>query len=399
MISNKRQLNLQACMIIIWFTHFFVDMLIGFLAVYKTMAYLDLAIAGLIAGFCPFIGEGMQYFFGYFGDKGFRKICLLFGLMATVANAFLGYTHSYLLLFILYFLTCIGSGAFHPTACAIVSSLTEKKKGLYITFFASGGALGLGFSQIIFSSWYYYSQRTIALLAIPSILMILLLLFFNLAGYNTTPKKNTGKFSFLTIKKLFSFPELRILYIAQVCNQAVFWAVVFLLPDVLSSKGYEPWLSFGFGHLMYILGGALMMIPGGYLSEKFSARSVLLFSTIAGIIFFYLFLLSPVLSTPLLSAFLLIVGAALGVANPVSIAFGNRLMPKHPGMVSAFLMGMVWCISEFIGPGLGGFFTTFFVEDAPTKALAMIGSLFIISLRFIIMLPKGESKEIDLEYV
>ena len=146
-------------LIIVWLAHFLVDVMIGFWSVYKTLAHLDLAIAGLIAGICPFIGEGMQVIFGSLGDKGFRKALLIFGIGATCANALISYTDQYFPLFLLYLLTNIGSGAFHPTAVAIASSLTKNRKGLFVTIFASGGALGLGVSHMIFTHYYQHNNH------------------------------------------------------------------------------------------------------------------------------------------------------------------------------------------------------------------------------------------------
>ncbi len=44
--------------------HFLVDFMIGIWAIYKTIAHLDLFLAGVISGVGAFIGEGMQIFFG-----------------------------------------------------------------------------------------------------------------------------------------------------------------------------------------------------------------------------------------------------------------------------------------------------------------------------------------------
>lgn len=394
---NKNLASVALTLTIMWIGHFLVDVMIGFWSVYKTIAGVDLAIAGLIAGICPFIGEGMQIIFGSIGDRGYRKVLFISGVAATCASALLPFYHNPFYYFVLFLITCIGSGAFHPTAVAITSSLTKNRKGLFITIFASGGAIGLALSHLLFSTWYLHLHQSTLLLMIPSFLLVLFTLFQNMPGAQHEPSQPGRRYGLNALKKLFSCRELKILYFSQVCIQSIYWGTMFLLPDVLTSKGYPSWMCFGAGHFVYIMGGAFMMIPGGYLSDRYSARSVLLISNSLGCVLFYLFLLTPQLSNFVLLGLLLLMGASLGMANPVAVALGNRIMPSRPGLVSAFLMGMVWCIAEWIGPGGGGMLTKLYSENAPTMALATLGILFFGGTVLTALLPHEVDKEFELD--
>ncbi|HEY4832526.1 MAG TPA: MFS transporter [Waddliaceae bacterium] len=384
---------------IVWIAHFLVDMMIGFWSVYKTLAALDIAVMGLIAGVCPFVGEGMQVFFGSLGDKGYRKILLAIGLGAAAFNALIPYTYNYGILFGFYLLTCLGSGAFHPSAVAIASSLTKNRKGLFVTIFASGGAFGLAISHFVFSTFYDHGKETLAYLMIPSFILMFYVLLTKLPGTFSMPALPGRKYGFQDMKKLFQCPELLNLYFFQVCNQSIVWGLIFLLPDILHSKGYDSWIAFGAGHFCLIVGGACMMVPGGYLSDKYSAKIVLIISNLFGMILLYLFLFVSHLPATGVLTLLFALGAALNVATPVAVAFGNRIMPSRPGLVSAFLMGMVWCVSEGIGPGGGGLLTKLFVEDAPTKAMAIIGVFFFFAKAFVYSLPRVVEKPFEIEYI
>lgn len=147
-------------------------------------------------------------------------------------------------------------------------------------------------------------------------------------------------------------------------------------------------IAYGGGHLAFILGGALMMVPSGYLADKYSSRKVILYATFLGLLLFYAFLFIPDLSSGMLLTLLCVLGAALGIVQPVALALGNQLCRNNPGMVSAFLMGLVWCISETVGPAGGGLLTKLFVEDAPAKALGLLGILFFVALIATALLPK-----------
>lgn len=375
----------------LWIGHFLVDFMLGVWPVYKTMSGLDLAAAGGIAASCAFLGEGMQLLFGSLCDKGFKKRLVMLGLIFTCCNALLILTQSYLVLFTLFLFTCMGSGAFHPAATSLIGSLTEHRKSFYIGIFASGGALGMALSQITFSQLLIILEQHTVLIVLPSILLISFMLLY---GYMQKEEEGPKKepFSIKNFKYFFKHRELRALYINQVCNQTIAWAAIFLLPDVLVSRGYSDTIAFGGGHFAFIVGSAIMMIPSGYLADKYSSQKIMMIATIIGAIFFYAFLFMPHLESLSLLAVLFVMGAAIGVIQPVAVAFGNILCKSKPGMVSAFLMGLVWCVSECLGPAGGGFLTKLFVDDAPAKALSLIGILFFISLGATSILPRKTSE-------
>lgn len=393
MESSFKTVYLSA--LVLWLSHFCVDVMIGFWPIYKTMANLDLAYAGLISAGCALAGEGMQLVFGSLSDRGYRKYLIMGGLLFTASSSLLAYTQNYALLSLFFFFTCLGSGAFHPSAASLVGKLSPSRKGFFITLFASGGALGLAFSQLIFSNSLYFFEGRLVLFALPIIALTLWIFVTPLGGITETPKRPEKWVDFDKIKEFFSRRDLSLLYISQVCNQSLFWGFIFLLPDVLTTRGYESWVSFGLGHLCFIIGGAVMMVPAGYLADKYSSKSVIFAATMISFILFYTFLYFPFLPIPVLLSLLFILGASLGVVNPVSVALGNRLAADNPGLVSAFLMGLVWCVSEGIGQAGGGFLTKFFIDDAPAKALAVLGIIFFVALLTIIRLPSEEQKAVE----
>lgn len=379
---------------LLWVGHFLVDFMLGIWPVYKTMSGLDLAIAGLIAASAAFLGEGMQVVFGSLSDRGFQKALIVFGMVITTASALLGMTQNYLLLTIFYLFTCIGSGAFHPAAASLVNGLTLKRKALFIGIFASGGSLGMAVSQVIFSKLYFVLENQIFYIAFPSLALALILLclgyFKNEASKNSQPEKTRYIKKF---KELFTHKPLRYLYINQVCNQTITWGTIFLLPDVLLSRGFDEAVAFGGGHLAFVLGGALIMVPSGYFADKYSIKHVMLSFTIVGMLAYYAFLFFPGISNTLSLCLLLLMGAAMGVIQPLAVTFGHRLYPSNTGVVSALLMGLVWCVSECLGPAGGGILTKFFTEDAPAKSLAIIGVLFALSVFATARLPAKIKEE------
>lgn len=374
----KKQSSLAMTLFFIWMGHFMVDFMIGTWAIYKTLAGLDLAIAGIISGVAAFIGEGMQIVFGPLSDKGHRKKLILGGILFTCAGALLAYFTNYWILGSLFLIVCIGSGAFHPSAVSLIGSLTQKRKALFITLFASGGSLGLAASQLIFAKAYLTLDGQTIFLILPSLVLIMAVFYFGLAGQET--QSTSKKIEFKTLFSFFKRRDLRLLYIAQVCSQALLWGTIFLLPDVLLCRQYDSWVCLGGGHLFFVLGAAMMVVPSGYLADKYSPRLVVGGTLSLAMICFYIFLFNPHLSPVLLVVLVFLLGSFLGVANPIIVAMGNRLVPDKPGMVSAFLLGLAWCVAEGLGQAGGGLLTKFFVDDAPAKALSILGVLFIVGI-------------------
>jgi FSR family fosmidomycin resistance protein-like MFS transporter len=220
-------------------------------------------------------------------------------------------------------------------------------------------------------------------LALPIVLLVIAI------GFASLPiSKTEQSHGFKDVLKLLQRKDLMLLYLSQVCHQAVFWGMLFFLPDVLMSRDYDSWIALGGGHMLCILGAACMLVPGGYLADRFSYRTVMLAAMGSGLLFIYAFLFLPQLSPAPLLILLFCLGAALGIVNPLSVAFGNRLLPGHSGAVSALLMGLVWCVSEGIGQGGGGLLTKFFEEDGPVMALTLMGSLLLGGIVLAFQLPK-----------
>lgn len=395
MMTNVSRLSVCMILLLAWLGHFLVDLMIGIWPVYKSMAHLNLAAAGAVVALGAFIGEGAQLLFGSLSDRGYRKAVLVFGTLAIAGSAFLAYSTVYFVMFGLYLLTCLGSGAFHPSMASLMNTLRPEKRGLLMAIFASGGSVGLASSQLIFTNVYSFFEGHTYILAIPSLFVAACLLLYPLPKVKAAVGGHP-KMSWRDITALFRHQHLRTLYFAQVANQTLMWGLIFILPDALKTLGYEDWVCFGGGHMCLILGAFIMVIPAGYLADKYSVRRVLLYAGLISFVAFYLMIFFGGLSITFILLTLAVLGASLGIANPLSVALGNRLMPSKPGLVSAFLMGLVWCISEAIGPGGVGVLSTFFEDYGPIKALAILGVFFLVNIYCTMQLPE---EEVEVEYV
>jgi FSR family fosmidomycin resistance protein-like MFS transporter len=378
-------------LIFLWFSHLFIDVMFGIWPVFKTLAHLDLSKAGLIVAAGALVGEGSQLFFGSFGDRGYRKHFIILGLLCAAGTAFLSYFESYTAFFFLYLLTCVGSGSFHPCAGGIMSSLLPEKRSLLVALFASGGSLGMAGSQLVYLYAHQAVQGSTWFLAVPLFLMIGVLFFYRFP--KDEQKEQQPKHSKNFLKDFANFlkqPRFRFLYLLQVANQSILCGTIFILPDVLLALGHPDWVCYGGGHFCFIVGGFFMVVPAGYLADRISVRPVLIGAGLVGCAGFYALIFFGSYSVAFLLVSLFVMGGALNLVNPLGVALGTHFEPSRPSSVSAFLMGMVWCVSEAVGPGGVGILSGFFEDYAPVKALALLGGLFLIQIFSSLALPKEE---------
>lgn len=370
---------------ILWIAHFFMDFFIGVWPIYKTLAGIDVLLAGIVIGIAGFTGELSQAFFGYFADRGFRKVILFVGVILSSAVLFVTAVQGFYSWLGLILLLMLGSGAFHPAANGMASSLVPGHQGKAILIFASGGAVGLGFSQLLFTKVLDRFHGHAYVLFFPLILVVLGILWHRFPKLQIAKKGTSIKEFFRPLMR--NKRSLLLLYFAQIANQAVFVSFLFLLPDVLFTRGCQGWLCLGGGHMCVILGGAISMVVAGWLCDKYGHRIVLLSVFAGGLISLYLFLMQSSLSLSTNVLALSFLGAFLGVSNPVIISWGNRLVPESPSTVSALLMGFAWCFGN-LAPIAAGLLVKQFIVKSYVIAAGIMGLGWVISTALIFFIPR-----------
>lgn len=379
---------------ILWICHLFMDFFTGIWPIYKTLAQIDIAKAGLIAGISGFLGEVLQIGFGYLCDKGHRKKVLIFGLLFSSSIIWITFVEGILPSFFLLLLLMIGSGSFHPAAVGMAGKLSKEYKGRGILFFASGGAIGYAVSQLTFThclTW--FSGHALPIL-IPFGIVFALLLFHRF------PEQDTAKTA-LPLREIFkpilhAKKSLLLLYFTQVANQLLYTSLLFLLPDFLQSKGCHSWICMGGGHLCFVLGSACAMVPAGFLCDKYGQKIVLLTVICCASFFLYSLLMPSSFSFGSSFLFLMSLGAFLGIINPIIISWGNRLVPESPSTVSALLMGFAWCIGN-LGPLCSGAIAPYFSSEPISTTLSLMGASLIICLVLVLFIPQPAKAEVVID--
>lgn len=364
----------------LWGMHFLLDFFIGIWPVYKTIAKLDLAKAGLIVAIAGFAGETLQLLFGYLSDRGHHKALIIAGLMSSSVVCLVPYTSSYGAYFVLLLFVYLGSGAFHPAAAGAMSALSTGRKSLAMTFFTSGGQMGFALSQILFVWVFCTFKENTLVLFIPIVFCFFCIRKMRFGSRVIVDKKSAFRGlidTFRVAKK-----ELALLYFSQVANQIVFYSLIFLLPDFLKEQGYSAAFSLGGGHLIIVMGAAIMMVPAGLIADKIGEKYPIYVCSLSSMAFLYTFLLWPPVSSLGAGVLLFCIGATLGALNPIFVGFGHRLFPNHLGTISAVLMGIAWSFSNLSYAVAGWLAKTASI----TGALTVISGLLFVPLLLIMKL-------------
>jgi MFS family permease len=181
--------------------------------------------------------------------------------------------------------------------------------------------------------------------------------------------------------------ELGALYFAQVFLTGTYFAMIFLMPDLLQARGYPHWVVFGGSQVCLTMASFLFALPLGYFSDRVSHNRMLKITIFSSLVLFYTLLFADHLSVSALMVLLFFMGASMGLINPLLVAFGTRLMSDRISTVSALLMGSAWCLSH-LGPLTAGILTTVFEVNATANALKVMG-IYIFFAAFLIMtLPR-----------
>jgi FSR family fosmidomycin resistance protein-like MFS transporter len=318
--------------------HAAVDLCTGIWPVFKTLAGLDLARAGLIATVASMIGNGLQPMFGLIADHGRGRRLLVGGMLLASAVTFLPLALPFgeLVLFALVMTTYLGSSAFHPSGTGAAGALGGERKGLVVGLFLTGGYVGYAASQGLFSTLWAAPGRPTWLIGVVPLIAAGILLRAPIDRPRRHGSLRDVFAAFHAHRRTFLA-----LFTIQVFTTAAQVALIFLMPELMLAHGQPAWMAHGGAHAALVLGSALSLVPGGLLADRLGARRVLVACNLACIALgAAVLLVTP--PAPVQLLLLTLFGAAIGVNNVVAVAEGNRLLPGQAGTASAVLMGLPW---------------------------------------------------------
>jgi FSR family fosmidomycin resistance protein-like MFS transporter len=369
-VTNK-ELGL-ASVSVLFLAHLMNDMYTNFLpqltAILISSHRLTISIGALIVAVFTISSSISQPIFGYLIDqKGQRWFLYVGTLWMSVLLGFTGFISNTMLLITVAAAAGMGTAAFHPQAAAMVGKASDKNKGLVMSAFIAMGNLGLAISPLLLLPlFHYYGVQYTWLAIFPGVLAALLLYRFAPRIYKSKDSKSPGLGQ--VIKDLGkSSSELTKLIVIVALRSLVQTGLMTLLPVYFLARQYSPELA---GYIIFttLTAGAIGGVIGGYISDRFGRKPLIIGSMVMATVSFYGFVAVPGVMS---FVFLALGGMALLSSFSVTVVIAQEIIPENAALASGLSMGFAVGVGG-LGVSLAGTYAQFYGVESAVHLLFLL---------------------------
>lgn len=321
----------------------------------------------------------LQFVIGHFADRTSLKYFIIMAPgVAGIAMCLLGIAPGYAAIAFLLIIAGLNSAGFHATAPVLAGTLSGNNLGKGMGFWMLGGELGRTIGPIVLVS-------TITLVSLPGLLYLIpvgvltsFILYLRLHTAEETHRRErkSGEWrSTLRHMRPFFLPLAAVIFLRS-------FAIVSMttfLPTYLSEKGSSLWLA---GAALSVLEAAGMggALAGGWKSDHFGRRFVLVISFIATPLLLLIFLITQGwLQFPLL----ILLGFFGLSITPVIMALVQESFPENRAFANGIYMTISFILRSVAVVLVGAMGDYFSLQTAFTIS----AGLMLVGLIFIFMLP------------
>jgi len=277
---------------------------------------------------------------GYLVDQKNQRWMVYAGtLWMAVLLSLVGVLKNYPLMVLTVALAGLGTAAFHPQASAMVSAVSGNRKGFFQSLFVAAGNVGWALTPLMVVPFVQARGLEMTpIFVLPGVAVAVLLYF-------TAPRVSAGSKPvppplWPTLRS--SWAELvRVVSVVAFRSLAYFGLVTFL-PLYLQHQNVSLLTGSRLLFLM-LFAGAVGGLAGGFISDLWGRKVVIVVSLLAASPLFYLFLGT---SGPLSYLLLALAGACLLASFSVTIVVAQEVISKNAAMASGLMLGF--------GIGIGG---------------------------------------------
>lgn len=283
-----------------------------------------------------------QPIFGFFMDRqGKRWLVYVGTLWMAIMLSLTGLVHNYALLVTLAGLAGLGTAVFHPQASTMVNVLSGDRKAVLLSGFVAFGNFGFALSPLLLVPLFQtYGLQATTVTVIPGILVAILLLLFS--PRNNVLSGANPSFSVVLQTLKSSSRELTAIVAVIAIRSLSYTGMLTILPLYFKSRNLS---NIAASHLLTIMlaAGAIGGVMGGFLSDFYGRKRLIVGSLIISTPLFFAFLFTHgILST----IFLALAGASLLSSFSVTVIAAQEAIPENKALAAGLTMG-------FAG-GLGG---------------------------------------------
>lgn len=356
-----------------FFGHICVDASQGILPValvkLKDLFSLSYFQVGLMTMVLNMTASVIQPVFGYVSDRVYTGWFIPVGVLWTALTmGLIGWAPNYPLALLLVGLAGLGTAAFHPRAMMAVYHVSGTRRGLGGAFFFTGGNLGFAMGPTLGSFIVVgLGLHATPLLILPGAVLFMIITFFagDFLKREATDRTRRPKDHH---KEAWPVPWLALTAICLIITLRswIYMGFITYLPLYLKSRG----VPLEKGSLMltvYLVGGAIAGLYGGYISDRIGRRKVIAVSMLLCPFITVLFITGNGVWLWFLSG---ASGAALLASFSVTIILAQEILPRHLGLASGLVLGL--------GFGTGGMGTA--LSGYLADRLGLFGSMWILAI-------------------
>lgn len=337
---------------------------------------LSVTAAAVLINVGSLANSTLQPLFGYLLGRFDQKSVFAVGLLlATVVLSCIGLAPGPVWLGVLLALGGLGVAMFHPSGAVLTSHFAGMRRGLAMSVYTNGGAIGIALAPLAVSLLMERGTRELCWLFMPLGLATAaaILGFVPRTAAPSSPAR---------------LPHWRsLIHPGTRSARLVFFSVVLRSLAVLVVGSFvvihsaERGWSKAEGRLLltaFLFSCAAGGMIGGYLSDHVDRRRLMLAAC---------FLAFP----PLLAAWqvshegaltlLVLGGTILSLSTPVNIVVAQELHPNHASAMSGVMMGLAWSVSVVLLVPLGT------LADLTSATTALCASSFLPAIAGLCLLP------------
>jgi len=315
------------------------------LPMFKQMFGLSYAATAGLTSIFAITSTLIQPIFGFIADRYGKKWIAALGVAwISVLMCLLGIAPGYAAIVAIVAFAGLGSAMFHPQGAAMVPKVSGDHKGVGVSVFAAGGSIGYSLMPLIavmIVGW--FGLNSLPLLILPGLVVSYMLYKYAPDMEEDCAKNRIDLRQMVLCMGRVKVPLGTLVAVVSlrswVCTGMItFIPLYFALHfEGWSFMGYD--MSFaapGFTLFIFLIANAAGGIIGGWASDKYGKKEVLVASFFGSIPFFYLAFASPDL---LVWPFIALAGGFIYAAFPSTVLQAQEMLPRTQGMAGGLILG------------------------------------------------------------
>lgn len=302
----------------------------------------SMAVAAVIISISHICSSMLQPIFGFFADNILHRFFVFWGLI--LVSTFIPLTPNapnipVLLIFMI--LGSLGGSFFHPQGMGFVNTFSKTNCANNMGTFISVGSLGFACGPLIAAL--ITQVFGLGMVSWTSVfgLSIAFTMFLFLPKLSSIQKEPEHKDFVKTFKEILTCSQMDLLILIAMMKSLVTNSCSILLPFLWKGMGYTPFY-IGSAIFLFVFAGAI----GSFLSPKaekiFGSKSVIYFSMWATFPMLIGFALTYKTHSILSMLIFAVIGFTTMLAQPVTMVWAQRLLPKYKSVVAGFINGFCW---------------------------------------------------------